>query len=362
MQSLRVLVFLLFALIGTTAPAITSAEPLKVGVILPLTGPASGNTRYGRDGIEYATTRGGVAANLQLITEDYGSETARAVTAYKKLANVDGIHAFLVFGSPAAMALKPLVERDNNVMLAIASAQALTDLDGNSFRLVTSALDETKFIAEHWLAGGTDSVGIVHVADDYGESYLQSLRSALPASTAANLLVADFLPKETDFRATINQLRAKKPEIVVLAAFAQPVGLFLRQARELNFQAKFICPLACYNPDLFVLGQGGEENLIVTTPANPQDRALVEEFRKRFQYDGNFMSWGFYDGLNMLSELAQRCVAEKLPGVCLKEQLRRKEGFLTSRGQLAFDATGEMPFRVIVNRASAGKFIAEDGE
>lgn len=355
------LAYSLSAIIAVFPATPVSAEPLKVGIILPLTGPASGNTPYGTDGIEFAKTRRPVNANLQFYVEDYGSEPSRAVSAYKKLSDINGVPVILVFGSPAAMTLKPLVEREGKVMLAIASANNLTSTDGNAFRLVSSADEESQFIAERWLSRGptAQTPSVVHVLDDYGESYLQSLRGYLSKETDQRIGVFSFLPKETDFKPLIIRLRSKSPSAVVIAAFAQPSGLFLRQARELKLSTQFICPLACYNPDLFTQGQGAEEGLIVTTPANPQDRDLIAEFRKLYQYDGNFMSWGFYDALLMLAELTPLCENESEIGLCLKRNLRRKEGFSTSRGQLAFDAKGEMPFKIIANVVTKGSFVAE---
>lgn len=352
---------LLLQLLAFVGPV--HAEKLKVGVIIPLTGPASGNTRFGNDGIEFARSHAEIESSLEIFIEDYGSEPARAVSAYKKLAHVNRVHAFLVFGSPAAMALGKLVERDKNVLLAIASAQNLTKASGNSFRLINSAQEDSKFIAEQWFIdnGKSQTAAIVHVADDYGESYLRGLRGTLPGPVVEKLSVAEFLPNEVDFKSTINLLRSKKPDIVVLAAFAPPVGMFLRQSRELGFKSKFICPLACYNPDLFTIGQGGEEDLVIPTPANPSDQALVEAFDRRFHYEGNFMSWGFYDALLILTELSNSCSSTSDVGICLKEKLRRPEGFAATRGKLVFDDKGETRFGVVVNRASGGKFIPDEG-
>mgnify|MGYP003393993309 FL=1 len=75
-------------------------DPIKIGVVYGLTGPASSWTDYGIKAAELAVSEinenGGVNGRLvELVIEDSNSSPAKAVAAYQKLTDIDKVGAVI---------------------------------------------------------------------------------------------------------------------------------------------------------------------------------------------------------------------------------------------------------------------------
>src|SRR3989338_2531659 len=81
---------------------------LKIGAVLPLSGPAAAYGIATRNGIELALADIGPAGKLQVIYEDDRFLVAETVRAFKRLAEIEQVSAVFVIGSTHANALAPL--------------------------------------------------------------------------------------------------------------------------------------------------------------------------------------------------------------------------------------------------------------
>ncbi len=107
------------------------AEPamLKVGAILPLSGPASGIGDTMKAGLVLAEREINARQNelkIEVRFEDTRSETKNAVSAFKRLVDVEGVEIIFTVVSGAAMALKPLAERQRVFLFANVAHPAIT--------------------------------------------------------------------------------------------------------------------------------------------------------------------------------------------------------------------------------------------
>lgn len=94
-------------------PGVARAEPLKVGVILALTGPAAANGVAMKSSIELAQKDHPERfTNIQFIFEDAAYEAAQAVAAFNKLKNIDGAKLFYVWGVSFCAPIAPLAEKE----------------------------------------------------------------------------------------------------------------------------------------------------------------------------------------------------------------------------------------------------------
>ena len=116
--------------------SIQEKTPIKIGALLPLSGP---NAKYGeeiRQGIELAreelNSQGGInGRNVEVLYEDDQADPKTGVSAIQKLIDVEGVHVILgPWASGVALATAPIAEDKKVIMLAEAIAPAISDAGG----------------------------------------------------------------------------------------------------------------------------------------------------------------------------------------------------------------------------------------
>lgn len=126
----------------------TSSElsRLKIGVILPLSGP------FGRYGAEIQKALAGLSNNtVTFVFEDEGCDPKQAVSAFKKLSTIDKINLFLGpwCGSSQSAIVPLLMSSDSLTVLASSASEALFHLsEGRIFSSQQSIESESTYLAE----------------------------------------------------------------------------------------------------------------------------------------------------------------------------------------------------------------------
>lgn len=120
-----VVVFIAIVITTSNRDAVMSTdkvETLSIGVITPLTGQYAFIGEANRNAILLATQQVGKqfgSKKIEVFFEDDKYDAKIAVTAYKKLRDIDGIDAVIVLGAPSIQALKPLTDADNIPLLGL---------------------------------------------------------------------------------------------------------------------------------------------------------------------------------------------------------------------------------------------------
>src|SRR5262245_4499567 len=113
------------------------AEPLKIGVIQPLSGPVAASGNYIRMGAEIArdwiNAKGGVLGRqVQLLVEDNKSDPKEAATAAEKLIVKDKVPVIVgAWGSSMTLAAMPKLEEYGVPMVVETSSAASITKRGN---------------------------------------------------------------------------------------------------------------------------------------------------------------------------------------------------------------------------------------
>src|SRR5438093_1605851 len=136
-RPLLVLVLALF-LASIAAPAAAqSGDPIRIGVIQPLSGPVAASGNYVRMGAEIArdwiNARGGVLGRpVQLLIEDNKSDPKEAATAAEKLIVRDKVSVIMgAWGSSMTLAAMPKLEEYGVPMVVETSSAASITKRGN---------------------------------------------------------------------------------------------------------------------------------------------------------------------------------------------------------------------------------------
>lgn len=154
----------------------------RIGVILPLTGPF---TKYGeriRKGLAQSEL-----SKAELSLEDEGCDPKIAITAYKKLSELDGIQIFLGpwCGSPQT-AVAPQIKAKRQ--LAVLGSSAPRDVfalsGGRMFSTQHTIEDESAFLARNVDRLGFKKVAIVFFDNQFSRAHEKAFRETYSGTVA----------------------------------------------------------------------------------------------------------------------------------------------------------------------------------
>jgi ABC-type branched-subunit amino acid transport system substrate-binding protein len=208
--------------------------PLKVGVIVPLSGAVGSMGEAFRRGFElYA--RDNLKSQLTLLFEDDRYDGKAAVSALHKLREADQVDFVVVWGNTPSGACAPVAERTGMPMLAVSfnpdakGRQHVISFGPKNERLVAKVVEQFK----KW---GLKTPAAVSI--DIGSALLgvEMLRKQLNN----HLLVKAIANEDVDFKSILLALRAKNVDGVFLLTFPEQALTFIRQAEELKYPLKIV--------------------------------------------------------------------------------------------------------------------------
>ncbi|MEK7579426.1 MAG: ABC transporter substrate-binding protein [Patescibacteria group bacterium] len=181
-----------------------SGEPIKIGVIAPLTGPFAD---YGEE-IRKGVLVGIGDANVELIFEDEQCDAKTSVSAFQKLTSIDNVK-FIIgpgCGSPQEAIVPLLSEREVLALVPSAASRNLFEQSGKYFFNVQYALeDESKFLAEEIYARGHMNVALVSYGNAFSHTHAESFKEAFKGKIISDVVLLDdnanLLPELTKIKA-----------------------------------------------------------------------------------------------------------------------------------------------------------------
>ena len=238
-----VLVVALVGFIGLQRTTPTST--LKIGLVLPLTGPAA---TWGNDYLQGATiaiedlnAAGIIDRPIELVIEDTMSEPKNAVTSFQKLINVDKVKFVATTLSSHGLAMKPLAEENHIILFGDVAHPAMTQNTKFTFRHSNIVDDEAKKLADQVIKLQAKKVGILYSNDEYGYVSNQEILQHLATAKIATQSEA-FDLKDTDFKTEITKMIDADALIVV--GLGSGFNIILQQIKELGFEGTVLTGIA----------------------------------------------------------------------------------------------------------------------
>jgi len=133
------ILLLILTLVTSCAPQ--QQEQLKVGVIIPLTGPAAIWGQNIKNGIELSNqdlkTKG---IDIKIIYEDSQASPTIGLTAYNKLKSIDNVDVLIVAVSRVSVPIIPLADKDQIPMfMTLTASKGAADKSPYAFRFFATA-------------------------------------------------------------------------------------------------------------------------------------------------------------------------------------------------------------------------------
>src|SRR6202050_2315768 len=233
---------------GVAAPygitgADAQASTVKIGMCVPVTGPAAEQGLWAQNGAKLALAAvnkaGGVLGKqVELVIEDDQTTNPGIVLAFSKLAAQSDIVAFLgSFRSTQVHAMAPDVIKLGKPVMIGGTDPTLTHM-GNQwlFRFRPNDSYSGRVIADY----GVNTLGkkkwaIVHSTDAFGTAGGQALADALTKLGTPAVLDQGYANQSQDFTPVVLAVKQSGADVLgTYFTFENDIGIFARQLRQLG--------------------------------------------------------------------------------------------------------------------------------
>jgi branched-chain amino acid transport system substrate-binding protein len=198
----------------------SSSGPIKIGVVVPLTGPFSPLGIGDKAAIEQEVARinaeGGVLGrDLEVTIKDDKTDVPQSVTEYNQMAADRSYTAILSSSNVAAStAIGPSAESNKIPTIALGPVSAFKD-GSNDYAFTCVAIPElyAEAMVDYLEAEGIESLAIAYTAEDpYGKNGNDATVAAAEAA-GIDVVVDEVIDvAATDFTAAISKVKAAEPD------------------------------------------------------------------------------------------------------------------------------------------------------
>ncbi len=271
-------------------------EPYRIGVMESVTGPGEtyGNVavQAKQMAVDEINAAGGINGRMiELIVEDEKCNAQDAITAYRKLTDVDGVKIILGTSCSGAMlGAAPLAEGEGVVMFSgLATNPDIANAGDYIFRTAMSDAQVGIDTGNVLWADGVRTLATITEATDYAEGVRRT--SVEQFEKRGGQLVGEerYASDVTDFRSQITKLLNANPDGLHVAAQSEfSGGTIVKQARELGYEGPIysdIVPIG--TTALEIAGDAATGMKAITAdldPANSKAQEVITNFREKYDY------------------------------------------------------------------------------
>jgi branched-chain amino acid transport system substrate-binding protein len=327
---------------------------IKIGANLELSGGVASYGQSAKEGIELAieeiNKEGIDGKKLELVTVDNKSDAAEATNGALKLATQDKVVAMIGAATSTNTLAQVQIAQDNKIPLITPTATnaTITNKDGklNDFVFRTCFIDPFQgTVAANFATNDLkvkSAAVLIDSSSDYSKGLADSFKKNFTANGGKIVKEEAYIAKDTDFRATLTNIKSANPDYIFVPGFYEEVGLIIKQAREIGLNVPIMGGDGWDSPKLVeIAGAQTLNNTFITNHYSSGDSdKKVQDFVAAFKakYDGKspdaFTALG-YDTVYFLADAIKR--AGSSDSAKIQKALEETDGLELVSGKVKLD-------------------------
>jgi branched-chain amino acid transport system substrate-binding protein len=329
-----------------------SAQPLKIGIVAPLTGSAAESGRYKIQGAKLATEEvnkaGGVLGRpIELIIEDDQTTNPGVVLAFSKLAGDKDIPAFVgpVF-STQIHAIAPDIQRLGKPVMIGGSDSQLTHM-GNPwlFRFRPNDIYSARVIADYGVKTlGKKKWAIVHSTDAAGTSGMKKLVEDLTGMGVEPALVQGYTNNSQDLTPVVLAVKQSGADVMTTyMTIPSDLAIFARQLRQLGVNIAWVgSPTTAVTTALKLAGPALFGSYAVSdfaADSSPAAKEFATKYEATYKSAPDIHGAWSYDAVHVLALAIDN--AKSLEPQKIREAILSVKDYPGVEGTYNFDQNGD---------------------
>ena len=303
-----------------------AAQPIKIGALFAVTGPASFLGEPERNTaqmlIDEINRTGGIKGRqLQLIAYDTQGDATKAVQAATRLIKEDNVVAIIGPSTTGdSMAVIPLVEKAQIPLISCAAGSKITEpVKKWVFKTAQNDGLAVNKIFEHLKKKKISKVAILTVSDGFGSSGREQLKSHAPKYGIQIVSDDTYGPKDTDMTAQLTKIRGSHAQAIicwgtnpgpaVIAKNVRQLGIKLPLYMSHGVSSKKFIELAGEAAEGITLPSGKVLVADLLPKGDKQKKALmafVEDYKRHYKSEGDHFGGHAWDAVMLLRGALER--------------------------------------------------------
>lgn len=217
-------------------------EPIKIGAIFSVTGPASflgaPESKTARMMVDSVNAAGGVAGRqLKLIVKDSGANPQKAISFAKQL--IEEEEVFAIIGpstSGESMKLKGICNDAQTILISCAAAESIINpVAPYVFKTPQKDSDAVRRIYETMNDLGIVNIGVTSANTGFGSAGKAQLEALAP-EYGINIVISEVYDKgATDLTSVVTKIKAEDVDAVVNWSIVPAQSIIAKNMRQIGF-------------------------------------------------------------------------------------------------------------------------------
>lgn len=286
-MSLKTLVTAAIIILVMTTSAI-AANPVKIGVYLPLTGQNAFGGQLELEGVRLAHKEMPkvLGRDVELVVVDNKSDKVEAANAVMRLTSKDNVAGIIgTYGSSLALAGGEVAEQAKTPVIGTSCTNPLVT-EGKKYYFRACFIDPYQGAGAATYAirnlKAKKAAILKEVSNDYAvglAAFFNRSFKKLGGEMVANL---NYSADDKDFTAQLTEIISKKPDVLFIPAYFAEGAIIMKQARELGATFRIMGGDAMDNPETVTIGGSAVEGFLHTTFPYDMNMPNMNETAKKF--------------------------------------------------------------------------------
>lgn len=307
-----------------------AADPIKIGLLAPLTGFAAADGLSVQNSVTLAMERvlkeGGVLGRpVELVVYDDRADAKEAVALARKLIQQDRVVAVVggSYSTPTRAAAPIFNDAEIPLVAAYAVHPDITRAGEYCFRNGFLGMVEGKsagYAAVEMLQA--KRIALLTSDNDFGRTLAEGFKTFMSKQGGdAKIVFEQTYPfSEKDFKPYLSKIKEINPDLIFASGYYFQTGPIVNQAREMGIEAKILGEEGADSPKfLEIAGDAAEGFVIVTNLDRDDPRPVVQnflkEYQKRYEIQPDMVGASAYDAFMILVDAINRAGSTEGPAI-----------------------------------------------
>jgi branched-chain amino acid transport system substrate-binding protein len=311
---ISVIAALFVAAVAVTGCAKKDTGTIKIGTILPISGPVSAYGIQTRDAVLLAfdeiNAAGGVLGKkLELIAEDDEASPEKSANAWKKLTSADKVNVIIgALTSKCSLAITSLSQAKKIVQISTSSTNdTVTDAGDFIFRACYNDSFQGVVVAQFAFETlkGKKAAILTDISNDYSVGLTENFKAKFESLGGQIVAAEAYNSGDKDFNAQLTKIKSAGPDVIFLPDYYNTVSLIAKQVRA---QGMMVPLLGADGWDEITNNAGDEalngfySNHYSPDSDDPAVKKFVAAYKAKYGQDPNALAALGYDTAYLVAE------------------------------------------------------------
>ncbi len=351
-----------------------AAEPIKIGVYLPLTGQNAFGGQLELEGVQLAHKEKPTVLGrpVELVIVDNKSDKVEAANAVRRLTAKDKVTGIIgTYGSSLALAGGEVAETAKTPVIGTSCTNPLVT-QGKKYYFRACFIDPYQGAGAATYAISSlkakNAAVLKEVSNDYAVGLSNFFKKSFTKLGGKMVADLNYNAGDQDFTAQLTEIISKKPDVLFIPAYFAEGAIIIKQARELGATFRIMGGDAMDNPETVKIGGSAVDGFLHTTFPYDMGMPNMNETAKKFTQNWKAAYPGKEPNVN--AALGYTCYMMFMQAIettksddreAITKALAALKNFPAVTGMLTINAThdAEMPIGIIEIQQGKRSYLGE---